>query len=127
MQNDDIPSRFDCWDNQPQQEDHKWTSSAVSYVRYVTADLLICTWSSNCNNKQLWNLPHLWPWRDRATHQQQCARVQALLVLQRGSAATLVASTTSPSCTPPVARVGGRSFCEGGDYKYGSDGEIKGI
>lgn len=73
-------------------------SPGDSYARYVTADLLICTWSSNCNNKQPWNQSHLCPWRDRATHQQQRARVEALLVLQWES-------TTSPSFTPPGACV----------------------
>lgn len=84
--------------NNLRKEDYKWTSPGDSYARY----LLICTWSSNCNNKQLWNQPHLCPWRDRATHQWQCARVQALLVLQ-GESTKL--STTSPSFTPPGAHV----------------------
>lgn len=98
------------------------TKAGRSQVDVISRKLcMVCNcWFSNCNQTEI-NLISGLDVTELLTSNS------VLCPLQRGSAATLLASTTSPSCTPPVARVGGRSFCEGGDYKYSSDGEIKGI
>jgi len=115
---DNTPSRLDECDKQPPQADYKWTSPADSYGRYLTADLLICTRSSNCNNKQLWNQSHLCPWRDRDTHQQQCARdeYKHCLFFNEEAQPCLVCVNHIPLLLLHLDPVyGGRSFSEGGD------------